>query len=307
MTTLPLNIKYADFDDIVVSTKTFIVKTNLVIDLKKLFDFIPVTDYVMLPKKRGRKKKVNFEESNKDVVNGSIITMKYENQIKGVDLKIRKSKKKKSKWFRNSFTVVIVIDFKPVNFKICQNGMFQITGAKFDSQAEDCIKFIWSIIKDENQTIYNFSKGSQLEAIFIPAMRNIDFSLGFHVDREKLTKYMNSQTEFHSLLETSFGYTGVNIKFPIKEDIRDMRLKKITFRESGAEESYMTYGDYLVELPEKEQIKKLKKNRYTTFLVFHSGKVIVSSITAELTKPAYNYFHDIIRRCRHEIEEKLDI
>lgn len=307
MTTPPLNIKYPDFDDIVVSTKTFIVKTNLVIDLKKLFEYLPVTDYVMMPKKRGRKKKINFEENNKDVVNGSIITMKYENQVKGVDLKIRKSKKKKSKWFRNSFTVVIVIDYKPVNFKICQNGMFQITGAKFDSQAEDCIKFIWSLIREEEGNIYSFSKGSSLEAIFIPAMRNIDFSLGFHVDREKLTKYMNSQTEFHSLLETSFGYTGVNIKFPIKDDIRDMVLKKLTFKEGAVVESSMTYGDYLCELPEKEQLKKLKKNRYTTFLVFHSGKVIVSSITAEVTKPAYNYFHEIIKRCRGEIEEKLDV
>lgn len=307
MTTSSLNIKYPDFDDIVVSTKTFIVKTNLIMDLKKLFDYLPVTDYVSIPKKRGRKKKMNFEENNKDVVNGSIITMKYENQVKGVDLKIRKTKKNKSKWFRNSFTVVIVIDYKPINFKICQNGMFQITGVKFDSQAEDCIKFIWALISTEVNTIYSFSKGSFLEAIFIPAMRNIDFSLGFHVDREKLTQYMNSQTEFHSLLETSFGYTGVNVKFPIKEAIQDMKLKKISFRDYGIVESSMTYGDYLSELPQKEQLKKLKKNRYTTFLIFHSGKVICSSITAEITKPAYNYFHEIIRRCRHKIEEKLDI
>ena len=88
-----------------------------------------------------------------------------------------------------------------------------------------------------------------------------------------------------------------------------MRLKKLTFhKETGAaEESFLTYGDYITELPEKEQQKKLKKNRYTTFLVFHSGKTICSSITAELTKPAYIYFLDIIKRCRHEIEEKLDI
>ena len=305
--TTALNTKYQDFDDIVVSTKTFIVKTNLVIDLKKLFDFLPVTDYVQLPKKRGRKKKVTYEEQNKDVVNGSIITLKYENQIKGVDLKVRKSKKKKSKWFRNSFTVVIMIDCKPINFKICQNGMFQITGAKFDSQAEECIKFIWMLIHDQVGSIYNFSKGSFLEAIFIPAMRNIDFNLGFHVDREKLTLYMNSQTEFHSLLETSFGYTGVNIKFPIKDDIREMKLKKLSFKGTDIVESCMTYGEYIAELPEKEQQKKIKKNRYTTFLVFHSGKIIASSITADVTRPAYNYFLDIIRRCRHEIEEKLDV
>jgi hypothetical protein len=88
-----------------------------------------------------------------------------------------------------------------------------------------------------------------------------------------------------------------------------MVLKKLSFKEGGGDivESSMTYGDYLCELPEKEQQKKMKKNRYTTFLVFHSGKVIVSSITAEVTKPAYNYFHEIIKRCRGEIEEKLDV
>jgi len=310
---LPLNksskkpIQYPKFDDIVVSTKTFIVKTNLVIDLKKLFDCISVTEYKSVPKKRGRKKKLNFEETNQDIKNGSIITMKYENQVKGVDLKIRKTKKKKSKWFRNSFTVVMIIDYKPVNFKICQNGMFQITGAKFDSQSEDCIKFIWEIMStnDENN-IFSFSKGNTLEAVFIPAMRNIDFSLGFNVDREKLTRYMNTQTEFHSLLETSFGYTGVNIKFPIKDDIRDMKLKKLSFKEK-IEETCLTYAEYTSDLSEKDQHKKLKKNRYTTFLVFHSGKVIVSSITAEITKPAYEYFHKIIERCRDQIEEKLDV
>lgn len=301
-------IQYPKFDDIVVSTKTFIVKTNLVIDLKQLFECIPVTEYKSIPKKRGRKKKMSFEETNQDIPNGSIITMKYENQIKGVDLKIRKTKKKKSKWFRNSFTVVMLIDFKPVNFKVCQNGMFQITGAKFDSQSEDCIKFIWEIMKEKNENnIFSFSKGSTLEAIFIPAMRNIDFSLGFNVDREKLTRYMNTQTEFHSLLETSFGYTGVNIKFPIKDDIKDMSLKKLSFKNDKIEESFLTYGDYTSDLPEKDQTKKLKKNRYTTFLVFYSGKTIVSGITAVITKPAYEYFLKIIERCRDIIEEKLDV
>ena len=42
--------------------------------------------------------------------------MKYENNLRGVDLKQKKSntKKKNSKWFRNSFTVVIIMDQKPI-------------------------------------------------------------------------------------------------------------------------------------------------------------------------------------------------
>jgi TATA-box binding protein (TBP) (component of TFIID and TFIIIB) len=60
-------------------------------------------------------------------------------------------------------------------------------------------------------------------------------------------------------------------------------------------------------LSEKEQQKKIKKDRYTTFLVFHSGKVIVSGITADITRPSYEYFLKIIQRCKNDIEERLEI
>lgn len=306
-TKLDKKLIFPEFEDIKVSTKTFIAMSNLTVNLQKLFEFLPTTDYVVIPKKRGRKKRHEYVNPNLDVKSGSIITMKYENNIKGVDLKQKKnqSKKKPSKWFRNSFTVVIIIDEKPINFKICQNGMFQITGIKFDSQAEECIKYIWDYIKDQKD-IYSFSRSDNLEVLFIPAMRNIDFSVGFNIDREKLTNYMNTQTEYHSLLETSFGYTGVNIKMRINYDILSMSVKKILFKDGKWVEKMTTYKEYLSHLSEKERLKKMTKERYTTFLVFHSGKVIVSSSCAEFARDSYYYFLDIIRKSYHIIEEKLD-
>jgi len=308
MTTTITPITYPKLEDIQVSTKTFIVMTNLTIDLRKLFDFLNVVDYTVVPRKRGRKKKNNCSEENKNVPNGSIVTMKYENKFKGVDLRPKKShKKKKSKWFRNSFTVVMILDGKPVNFKICNNGVLQVTGCKIDEHAEGCIKHIWQFICKEEGNIFNFSKGTNLEAIFIPAMRNIDFNLGFCIDREKLAQYMSTQTEFNSLLETSFGYTGVNIKIPLSQPITDLVLKKIKFIDDEYIESTITYGEYLNALPEKERNKKLNKDRYNTFLVFHSGKVICSSVSQQFTEDAYKYFISIIKTCKHIIEEKLDV
>jgi TATA-box binding protein (TBP) (component of TFIID and TFIIIB) len=309
MTTLSKNLIFPEFEDIKVSTKTFIAMTNLNINLQKLFDFLPTTNYVVIPKKRGRKKKFEYIDPNIGVESGSILTMKFENNMKGVDLKQKKmqSKKKPAKWFRNSFTIVILIDGKPINFKICQNGMFQITGIKVDSQAEECIKYIWSYIKEQHD-IYSFSRSNNLEVLFIPAMRNIDFSVGFNIDREKLTNYMNTQTDFHSLLETSFGYTGVNIKFPIVNDITTMGIKKIIYLdENNWSETMTTYKEYISFLTEKERLKKINKDRYTTFLVFHSGKIIVSSSCAEFARGSYYDFLDIIRKSYHIIEEKLDV
>lgn len=302
------DLVFPKFEDIPVSTKTFIVFTNLKLDLKKLFDYLPVKDYKVISKKRGRKKKFDSSDDEQVITeSGSIVTMKYENEIKGVELKPKKiNNKKKSKWFRNSFTVVMIIDNKPINFKICSNGVIQCTGCKEDSHVEDSIKYIWFYIK-EQKDIYSFSENNFLEILFIPVMRNIDFSVGFTVDREKLSKYMSTQTEFHSLLETSFGYTGVNIKLPIDNDITQMKIKKISFQNDIWKEDITSYDEYLKKLSEKERLKKLKKERYNTFLIFHSGRAIHSGPSEELMRDSYYYFLDIIRASFDIIEERLDV
>ena len=138
-------------------------------------------------------------------------------------------------------------------------------------------------------------------------MRNIDFSLGFNVDREKLSRYMSTQTEFHSLLETSFGYTGVNIKIPLELQIEKLEIKKVSHIKGEWIEEITTYSEYLQYLSEKDQFKKLNKDRYNTFLVFHSGRCILSSINAKYSRDSYYYFLKIIRTCHKEIEERLDI
>lgn len=300
---------YPKLEDIPVSTKTFIAMTNLELDLKKLYEFLETTEYNIVQKKRGRKKKeIDTEIENNNVPDGSIITMKYENKIKGIDLKPKKNnKKKKSKWFRNSFTVVMILDNKPINFKICKNGVFQITGCKIDKHADGCIKHIWEYIKDEENNIFKYTKGSNMESIFIPAMRNVDFNIGFCIDREKLSRFMTTQTKFNSLLETSFGYTGCNVKIKLSKNIVDLVLRKIVYMNDEYVESTILYGDYLKLLPEKEQLKKLNKVRYSTFLIFQSGKIICSSISKEYSRDAYEYFIEIIKECRPIIEEKLDL
>ena len=59
--------------------------------------------------------------------------------------------------------------------------------------------------------IYSFTRGNSLEVLFIPSMRNIDFSLGFLVDREKLNKYIKG---YH--LSDNNGLTDSNDSFSSK-------------------------------------------------------------------------------------------
>jgi TATA-box binding protein (TBP) (component of TFIID and TFIIIB) len=307
------NLKFPEFDDITVSTKTFIVNTSTILDIDKLFNILPITEYIVIPKRRGRKKKNEKVDPNKHIDSGCIITLKYLDKLRGVDLKKKKNednndKKKRGSYFRNSVTVVMIIDGKKINFKVSRNGKFQMTGCKFDEQAERCVKFVWDYIKNK-KGIYTLKEKDKMDIIFIPAMRNIDFGLGFLVDREKLDEYFNIYTDFHSLLETSFGYTGVNIKIPVTNSILDLKLKKFTYdlaSDTWSSLQKVGYDTYLNTLSDKDRNKKLTQKRYNTFLVFHSGKIIMSGLHRDFQAPVYYKFLDIIRECYNQIEERLD-
>ncbi len=299
-------ISFPQFDDIKVSTKTFTATTNITIDIEKVFDILPVTPYLVTPKKRGRKKKQDPTYLNNNIPEGSIITIKYKGELRGVDLKQKKLRSKKKKWFRNSITLVIMLD-KPINYKICRNGTFQMTGCKSNTHATQCIKYTWKYI-EPHTNIYTFNEGAQsLRALVIPSMRNIDFSLGFLVDREKLNQYMSTQQEFHCLLETCFGYTGVNIKIPNTKELHTMKITRLTCDDGKWDEQMTTYDEYLALLSEKDRHHKMHTVKYNTFLVFHSGKVIMSGLTYEFMKDVYEYFIRIMKRCHKEIEERLEV
>jgi len=301
---MTINNDTINFKDIEVSTKTFTATTNLQINIKELFEYLPVTPYTVIPKKRGRKKKGQETAINQNIKWGSIITLKCEGKLKGVELKTQKQKNgRKQKWFRNSITIIIILD-KPINFKVCRNGTFQMTGCKNSNHALECIKVTWDLIKN-GKNLYNFTRGDKLECLFIPSMRNIDFSVGFLIDREKLNKFMSEQKEFHCLLETSFGYTGVNVKIPLEKNIETMKIIKLYETNNNWIQEAGTYKDYLDILPEKDQKHKLNAQRYNTFLVFHSGKIIMSGLTSEFMEDVFYYFINTIVKSRDKIEEKL--
>jgi len=256
-----------EFDDITVSTKTIIGVSDLNIPINELYTILPVEKYVVIPKKRGRQKKVYREDPNKNLKEGSIITLKYQDEFRGVDLNAKKNKKKKTltkkKFFRNALTVVMKVDDKLINFKISKNGKFQLTGVKRDEQAVKCIKFFWEKLKNTK-----FSQ-EKISITFINVMTNIDFNVGFIINREQLDKHMNSMEDYNSLLETSFGYTGVNIKFPLNEDI-ETDLLKLSYDGDKWKEGTVKYSEYLDTLSDDARFKEETKKRYNTFLVFHS-------------------------------------
>lgn len=301
-------LKIPKFEDIPVSTKTSIVMTNITVDIKKVYEQLPVTPYTVIPRKRGRKRHTTDFNPNQGIPTGAIIMLEYKSKLRGVRLKKKKKSAAKSgeDYFRNSVTIVMVVDNKHINFKISQNGKFQMTGCKKDDHAKECVRHIWNYVKGTDMCKL---EGKEFCALFIPAMRNIDFSLGFSIDREKIDQYFNQKTPFRSLLETSVGYTGVNLKIPFDRPITDLKIQKYTWDEKKndwCEPQVLPFNDYLSLLKPKEREKRLNKQRYHTFLIFHSGKVIMSSLCADFARQIYYQFMDIIQNHKDHFKESLN-
>ena len=118
-----------NFSGIAVSTKTIIGISNVELDIDGIFNKLPITPYVVIQRRRGRKKKEQEPDPNQDIPIGSIITAKLAGLVKGVDLKQKKKTDSRRKYFRNSLTIVMKIGVdKLINFKLSKNGKFQITG-----------------------------------------------------------------------------------------------------------------------------------------------------------------------------------
>jgi hypothetical protein len=212
-TTSPPTTKEKEtFDNIGISTETIIGKTNCKINIVDLFQILPVTEYTVVPKKRGRRPKDEKKVEIQTLNDGDIITLKIGDRVRGVDLKMKKSKSEN--YFRNSITIVMSCDGKLINFKISKNGKFQFTGCKNDSHSQRCLEYVMGYIDAYNSSpvtnhkkILTLPPQSNLEVIYSSS------SLGFNYysrDNTGSIYVPNSNTSFNLGMDTneSLNFTG---------------------------------------------------------------------------------------------------
>jgi hypothetical protein len=274
---------------------------------------MPTVNYVVIERKRGRKKKVEFTDPNKDVPIGSIISVQNKNNIRGVRVKPKKTESKT--YFLNSVTIIVLLENgKTVNTKISKNGKFQITGCKENHHFIDCLKYIfkhiYNIKKYIGVSIFKMKTEHSLpKIIFNTVMKNIDYKVNFNIQRDKLDTFINNNTEFYSLFEASIN-TGVNIKMK-SDNSHDDFLPCLEFLDLNDSEKYIekevSYDEYLSFLDEKEKQKELIKEKYTTILAFSSGALIQSGSGEKNMKSVYYKFYKLMMENRKLIEEKLTV
>jgi len=295
-----------EFSDIKISTQTIIAVSNLVFDLNLLYNYLPVTEYTVVKRKRGRKKKVEIVDPNKNIPVGSIISVQNKTNVRGAVLK----KKKESKtYFLNSVTVIVTLeDDKMINVKVSKYGKFQITGCKKKEHFINCIRYIFANVKKAEsyigEKIYTMKNNeAEPRMVFNIVMKNIDFKVGFSIQRDKLDTFMSMNTDFTSHYEGSIT-TGVNIKLQSEHPYEPNLNQLIIKTDSEYEIVSVPYSEYLSFLDEKELKKEMKKVKFHTFLVFCSGSIIQSGSGPDMEK-VYKKFMKTLLGNRKQFEEKL--
>lgn len=294
-----------------ISTRTVIGVSNINCNIESLYEHLPVKtskndyNYIPIKKKRGRRRK-NDENKEKiieddvEVEMGDIVGIYYKNNKRGIMKYLKNGKK----YFRNALNVIMMLSKdRKINFKLSKNGKIQMTGCKHDDDPKICLQLFF-------QKLFEYCRDhiechdNHLDIIYYTVMTNIDFNIGFNINRQKLNNLINQSTEFNSLLETSFGYTGVNIKVPFVLDT-DIMIDRLQYYEDGWHSSRLTFMDFIRTMDDGFKKQELEKKRYNTFLVFHSGNIIMSGMRIDLMTEHYRFFMNYLKQNRALIEELL--
>lgn len=274
-----------DYDNIKISTKTIIGTSNLGINIQKVFTNMPLDE-------GPQTKQVNIR------------TIYYGVERRGM---VCCEKKKKKKSFRNAINIIAELyNQKFINFKVSKNGKFQMTGCKSEQHAITIVSHFIQHLIETCRDCVTLAKNNSILVFFQTVMTNIDFSIGFKINRQKLDEQMNKDTSYHSLLETSCGYTGVNIKFPL--DMKWWELEVPVLYCSQMIENqpleWKNTRESLCQMMDITSDKKTKK-KYNTFLVFHSGNIIMSGMMRDTMKKDFDIFVNLLKIWRPVIEEKI--
>lgn len=286
---------YKKFSSYIHYTKTLVICTNITLNIDSIFfnKVLPITEYTEVKKKRGRKKKDQSAKSPIKLKTGDIIQLRYKKIYQGVPptTKTQTTKKKKptqTKHFKNAINCKMYCGDRFVTVKINKQGGFHFVGCKSERQAELCVLYLWKYIRRYKQ-LYTFTSGTNLTMIFDPAMSNISFTAGYKIDIDAFYTYINDFTDYIAIHPEDLGYTGIRVKVPFSRDKFDLKQKEYIYKPvKNTVTSYISYNDFL------KISKKKDKKKYISFMVFQSGKILMSGPHPKIMKNVYYKFVKIL-------------
>lgn len=329
--------KIQSFESRNVTTMVAVVGVSGEIFPAQAFTLLPITR-VELPETKGTSKNIQLPHHP---ISGSVLSMRYENETRGIILKV-----KKDTHFRNSITIDMSISEKNVNFRLSKSTI-HMCGVRSFEQIKETANLIFKHLKVIQEALdYLHQKPILTASCFNYIKNNIrsydsilkiehpspeidpyifEFMTRNLPDHSSATgfitelKWIIQQTKVYtaisddilsiSKIETSMINKNYDIGFEINRRALARYIKQI-------DEFYLDYDNAIThsvkimlpfEIPKNSTIRrKQKKNDipHHTFMVYKSGCVTQSGPSLELMEDAYYRFFKAIYGLRHLIEKR---
>ena len=250
-------LKIVPFNQLEISTRTELGNLETNINLNNFFKYVEI---VYIQQSEIKRTKIKIKEIKPP---GSILSVCYCGQYRGVQTR------QSPKPFLNQASFIMSVDTTNVNFKLFNNGIIQITGCKTKQHGYDIIKYVVqhgkSIEKKHNIIIFETEPClTNLKT----AMINVDFDLGFNIDRNALDANIDGLNGFKSCYDSGLSNSGVSVK---------------------------------IERPQENSSHK----KHDSFICFHTGSVILSGNDLTRMEEIYYLFHRSIDMIKDKIVSNI--
>jgi TATA-box binding protein (TBP) (component of TFIID and TFIIIB) len=273
-----------------VSTQTFTVKSNIQeISLQKFYENTIIET---------------------DLTKKGIYSAKYQSSKKGhIEEKTKKSKKNTGekpakKNFLNCVTMIVFID-KKINIKFFKNGVFQLTGCKNVGHVTEAINIIRNtLFKVKND--FKFAHGDDDLVVYIKsAMRNIDFDLGYKINRFSFFDYLvNAYKNNDNIVIPDAVGNKMDIKIKIRltqEEILSLPVVKYVF--PSQQKITLCFKDCIdIIEPEKNNTSYKPKDKFVSIFIFQNGKVLLSAADEMIQHKYFDWFVSLITSIENDIK-----
>lgn len=326
-------------------------------DLPGIFSSLPLC-YVIIPSKK------KVKRSDIYAPYGGIFSVQNRRETRGVDTRVKKRKKttkptdnsnstvrdrsltakawvktkgKNIEHFLNQVSILLSLEDHHIHMMLFGDNI-KIAGCRSDEDMKISISILYeqylkplSTLKEK--PLFSLKTGhDHPRFVFDTVMRNVDFSLGFDIDREKVNDLFNQKALEKSLQAELLG-SPISFKthsqghsqgqskhkeavahpdgtvflsqFETTEQ-KSVNMKMYTNKPTG-----FTYHCYSPEEnPPFRQVKDSFHKEslcqlYNSFLIFSSSKVILSGKYDEDMRKSFDFFVETMVNNREKIEEKI--
>jgi len=319
--------EFTPFDELKVTTITFVCSLNGSINLEPAFELLPIQK-IQLKVQRKNVKKIKLPHFPD--IPGAILTLAYMSSRRG----IIKSVSKKN--FKNSILLDLSLKDKNIAIKISGNSI-HITGAKHIDHVQESFKYLYEhLIKIQDELDYmNQNKQNAIQCFnwicqVLPGFEDSINPLPPIIDKldERIVKFLTNHlsefsnfSDFRTVLEFSLN-TQTVVSRDLKIDHIQMIMANYNY-DLGFEINRSEFVNQLrqddnfnviydnslryyitVEVPytRDESFKTIRKKSKApkhTFLVYKSGHVTQSGPGGQLMKEVYEKFRTAVNKFKH--------